>query len=199
MDYLNVGFIVSSAIMQTIVFSIVPFLWWVIKYKKECNFFRWIGLYKPIKLVSRKKSVITMMIYFTIFIVSYFISHDVSSNFENMGFVAIVPSFIVCFIQNGLCEEILFRGFIGKRLISKFGKNSGILMQAILFGFMHIGLALAMDLSINISLLVSYFIIPTAAGWMLGYIDEKIYNGSIVPSILLHGMVNFSRDIMLIF
>ncbi|WP_279265744.1 hypothetical protein [Romboutsia sp. Marseille-P6047] len=34
---------------------------------------------------------------------------------------------------------------------------------------------------------------------MLGYIDEKIYNGSIVPSILLHGIVNFGRDIMLIF
>ena len=199
MDYLNVGFMVRSAIMQTIVFSIVPFLWWVIKYKKECTFFRWIGLYKATKLVSRKKSVIPMMIYFTVFIVSYFISQDVSSNFENMGFVAIVPSLIVCFIQNGLCEEILFRGFIGKRLISKFGKNSGILMQAILFGFMHIGLALAMDLSININLLVSYFIIPTTAGWMLGYIDEKIYNGSIVPSILLHGMVNFARDVMLIF
>ena len=42
MDYLNVGFMVRSAIMQTIVFSIVPFLWWVIKYKKECTFFRWI-------------------------------------------------------------------------------------------------------------------------------------------------------------
>lgn len=199
MDYLNIGFVMRSGIMQVIVFSLIPFLCWVIKYKKQDNFFKWIGLYKPVKLVSNKKATIAMVIYFAAFILSYIISKEVSSNFENMGAVGIVPSLIVCFIQNGLSEEILFRGFIGKRLIAKFGKVSGILMQAVLFGFMHIALALAMNLPINISLMVSYFIIPTIAGWMLGYIDEKIYNGSIIPSIVLHGIVNFTRDLMLMF
>lgn len=199
MDYLNIGFVMGSGIMQVIVFSLIPFLCWLIKYKKQDNFFKWIGLYKPVKLVSNKKATIGMVIYFAVFILSYIISKEVSSNFENMGAVGIVPSLIVCFIQNGLSEEILFRGFIGKRLIAKFGKVSGILMQAVLFGFMHIALALAMNLPINISLMVSYFIIPTIAGWMLGYIDEKIYNGSIIPSIVLHGIVNFTRDLMLMF
>ena len=199
MDYLNIGFVMRSGIMQVIVFSLIPFLCWLIKYKKQDNFFKWIGLYKPVKLVSNKKATIAMVIYFAAFILSYIISKEVSSNFENMGAVGIVPSLIVCFIQNGLSEEILFRGFIGKRLIAKFGKVSGILMQAVLFGFMHIALALAMNLPINISLMVSYFIIPTIAGWMLGYIDEKIYNGSIIPSIVLHGIVNFTRDLMLMF
>lgn len=199
MDYLNIGFVMGSGIMQVIVFSLIPFLCWLIKYKKQDNFFKWIGLYKPVKLVSNKKATIAMVIYFAVFILSYIISKEVSSNFENMGAVGIVPSLIVCFIQNGLSEEILFRGFIGKRLIAKFGKVSGILMQAVLFGFMHIALALAMNLPINISLMVSYFIILTIAGWMLGYIDEKIYNGSIIPSIVLHGIVNFTRDLMLMF
>ena len=199
MDYLNIGFVMRSGIMQVIVFSLIPFLCWLIKYKKQDNFFKWIGLYKPVKLVSNKKATIAMVIYFAVFILSYIISKEVSSNFENMGAVGIVPSLIVCFIQNGLSEEILFRGFIGKRLSAKFGKVSGILMQAVLFGFMHIALALAMNLPINISLMVSYFIIPTIAGWMLGYIDEKIYNGSIIPSIVLHGIVNFTRDLMLMF
>ena len=105
----------------------------------------------------------------------------------------------VAYVMSKIEPVSLFRGFIGKRLIAKFGKVSGILMQAVLFGFMHIALALAMNLPINISLMVSYFIIPTIAGWMLGYIDEKIYNGSIIPSIVLHGIVNFTRDLMLMF
>ena len=114
MDYLNIGFVMGSGIMQVIVFSLIPFLCWVIKYKKQDNFFKWIGLYKPVKLVSNKKATIAMVIYFAAFILSYIISKEVSSNFENMGAVGLVPSLIVCFIQNGLSEEILFRGFIGK-------------------------------------------------------------------------------------
>ena len=35
MDYLNIGFVMRSGIMQVIVFSLIPFLCWVIKYKKQ--------------------------------------------------------------------------------------------------------------------------------------------------------------------
>lgn len=199
MDYSNIGFIMRSTIMQVIVFSIIPFICWIIKYKKEISFFKWIGLYKPTKLVSTKKIIIFITIYFASWIINYTISKNISSNFQGMGVIAIIPSFIVCFIQNGLCEEILFRGFIGKRLISIFGKNKGILIQAILFGFMHIGMASLLGLHISISLIVNYFIIPTIGGWMLGYVDEKIYNGSIIPSILLHGLLNFGRDMICAF
>lgn len=194
MNYSDIVFVMRSAIMQVIVFSIIPFIWWIIKYKEEISFFKWIGLYKPTKLVSTKKIIIFITIYFASWIINYTISKDIYSNFPGMGVIAIIPSFIVCFIQNGLCEEILFRGFIGKRLISIFGKNKGIFIQAMLFGFMHIGMASLLDLHINISLIVNYFIIPTIGGWMLGYVDEKIYNGSIIPSILLHGLLNFGRD-----
>ncbi|MGL4911842.1 MAG: CPBP family glutamic-type intramembrane protease [Romboutsia sp.] len=199
MDYLDIGFVTRSAIMQVVIFSIVPFLWWRLKYKKESTFFKWIGLYKPVKSTSTKSVVIVIVGYFLMWVISRFISNEVSSNFTSMGIAAVIPSLIVCFIQNGLCEEILFRGFIGKRLISKFGDSNGILMQAILFGTMHIALALALDMSINMSLLIGYFIFPTMAGWILGYIDEKVYNGSIIPSILLHGIVNFIRDLFFIF
>ena len=199
MDYLDIGFITRSAVMQVVIFSIVPFLWWRLKYKKKSTFFKWIGLYKPVRVVSTKSVVIAIMLYFFIWLITLFISKDISSNFEGMGIVGVVPSLIVCFIQNGVCEEILFRGFIGKRLISKFGKNNGILMQAILFGGMHIALALALNMNINISLIIGYFVFPTIAGWLLGYIDEKVYNGSIIPSILLHGVINFSRDLLLMF
>lgn len=199
MDYLDIGFVTRSAIMQVVMFSIVPFLWWRLKYKKESTFFKWIGLYKSVRVVSTKSVVRVIVGYFLVWIMTLFISKDISSNFEGMGIAAAVPSLIVCFIQNGLSEEILFRGFIEKRLIAKFGKNNGILMQAILFGVMHIALALALNMTLNISLFIGYFMFPTIAGWLLGYIDEKVYNGSIIPSILLHGVINFSRDLILMF
>lgn len=199
MDYLDIGFVTRSAIMQVVMFSIVPFLWWRLKYKKESTFFKWIGLYKPVRVVSTKSVVRVIVGYFLVWIMTLFISKDISSNFEGMGIAAAVPSLIVCFIQNGLSEEILFRGFIEKRLIAKFGKNNGILMQAILFGVMHIALALALNMTLNSSLFIGYFMFPTIAGWLLGYIDEKVYNGSIIPSILLHGVINFSRDLILMF
>lgn len=64
---------------------------------------------------------------------------------------------------------------------------------------MHIALALALNMTLNSSLFIGYFMFPTIAGWLLGYIDEKVYNGSIIPSILLHGVINFSRDLILMF
>lgn len=197
MNYLDIGFVLRSAVMQVIVFSMVPFLWWLFRHRKDTSFFKWVGLHKPKKSTCARKVLLVIIGYFGVWIVSSYLSQDISSNFEGLGVAAIVPSFLVCFIQNGLCEEILFRGFIGKRFISKFGTTSGIWLQAILFGLMHIVLALMVEEPLNISLVTSYFILPTIGGWMLGYIDEKIYNGSIIPSVLLHGVVNFTRDMIL--
>lgn len=198
MDYLDIGFVLRGAVMQVVVFSIVPFLWWIVKYKKQSTFSRWIGLYKPVENTDKKKIVIVICGYFLVWLIASLVS-DISSNFYTIGLKAIVPSFIVCFIQNGVAEEILFRGFIGKRLIKRFGVDIGNIIQAVLFGMLHIALALATGSTINITILVGYFIIPFIGGWMLGYMDEKIYNGSIIPGIILHGITNFMRDMILAF
>lgn len=132
MNYLDIGFVMRSAVMQIIVFSMIPFLWGLFKYRKDIGFLRWVGLHKPMKSVYTNKVIIVIIGYFLVWLLSSYLSQDISSNFEGLGFAAIVPSLIVCFVQNGLCEEILFGGFIGKRLISKFGINIGIGLQAIL-------------------------------------------------------------------
>ena len=35
-----------SSIIQIIVFSLIPFIWWLVTARKECSFFEWIGLKK---------------------------------------------------------------------------------------------------------------------------------------------------------
>ena len=195
---MNLGYIFRGAIMQIVVFSFNPFVYWLIKYKKQTPFFQWIGLFKPIKNVSYKKAIVSIVCYFLIWIIASLVSKP-SSNYTGIGVVAIFPSLIVCFIQNGLCEELLFRGFIGKRLISKLGKNKGNITQAIVFGAVHILLAIATETPINILNFIGFFIVPVVGGWTLGYINEYIYNGSIIPSIILHGIINFLRDMILAF
>ncbi|MRN26206.1 hypothetical protein EAI30_16455 [Romboutsia ilealis] len=65
-----------------------------------------------IKLTQNKED-----LYQQTFLKAVELRHKLDKNNNPRSFlvpVAIIPSFITCFIQNGLCEEILFRGFIGK-------------------------------------------------------------------------------------
>ena len=78
-------------------------------------------------------------------------------------------------------------GFISKRLIQAFGRKAGIVLQALLFGGAHLVLAS------NVTLLSGaiIFLTTAAGGWMLGYLAEESFHGSILPGCVLHGMGNF--------
>ena len=54
-----------------------------------------------------------------------------------MGWSAFPSAFLFGIIQTGLSEEILFRGFLAKRLISRFGFATGNLPQGLVFGLLH--------------------------------------------------------------
>ena len=99
------------------------------------------------------------------------------------------PAFFVSFIQQAMAEEILFRGFIAKRLIAKTGLLARNLIQAAIFGSIHV--LFSMSDSRNLMAYSIIFISTAAGGWLLGCLSEKLYNGSIIPSILLHGFGNF--------
>jgi len=43
------------------------------------------------------------------------------------------------------------------------------------------------------------FLFTGSAGLLLAWLDEKIYNGSIVPGILLHGLGNFIGSLRVAF
>ena len=48
-----------SSILEIIVFTLVPFIWWLITARKKCSFFEWIGL-KKIDRANVKKTVLGM-------------------------------------------------------------------------------------------------------------------------------------------
>lgn len=188
--------VIKGIMLQVIFFSVIPFLYWVLRKRKEKLFLPYVGLYKPRRAAATKsKSIaIFIIIYMVIYAIVHFtpialITQPSAGRYAGLGAAAIIPAFLVSFLQQALAEEILFRGFIGKRLIAKLGLFSGNICQAVIFGLMHVLLSVSDEKTF-----LAYFIIfisISAGGWLLGFLDEKLCNGSIVPSILLHGFGNF--------
>ena len=71
-------------------------------------------------------------------------------------------------------------------MIGIFGVNIGNIGQAICFGLVHVLFFSGAGMTTYILLAIT----TSLGGWMLGYIDEKTFNGSIIPSIILHGLGN---------
>lgn len=203
---------ISTIISNIIIFLIIPFLWWLIKYRKDTSFFKWIGLIKP-KLKGEWWMIIVFAIAYGFFYLFNFnmfaddksleviqTSESISSNaYTGLGAIAIIPALLTTLIANGFCEEALFRGFICKRLCNKFGKIAGLIVQGILFGLLHNALYILGGVAISLQFHIVVFIFTGMAGFLLGVLDEKIYNGSIIPSILLHGLGNFIVNLMVMF
>ena len=203
---------VKTAVANTIVFAFIPLSWWFIKHRKEVSFFEWIGLYKP-----QLKSKIWVLALFAVLYYFFYNfdftklvnpetlkeienSSSVAANtFAGIGTMAILPALIENFVANGLAEEILYRGFLCKRFCEKLGTSKGIILQAVLFGLMHNIIYIIAGLNVGLWYHTLTFIFTGTGALLLGYLNEKIFNGSIVPSILLHGTGNFIASMLVAF
>jgi len=203
---------ITTTIVNLIVFSLLPIIWWLFRHRKEEGFFKWIGFFKP-QLKSKWWVLLIFAVlyyFFYNFDFTQFVSPEtleyiensasVSANvFAGIGVAAILPAFIENFIANGVAEEILYRGFLCKRLISKIGLVKGIILQAVLFGLMHNILYILAGLDVGLWYHTLTFIFTGMGALLLGWLNEKIFNGSIIPSILLHGAGNFIASMLVAF
>lgn len=133
-----------SAVLQLILFTSIPYVYWFFTSRKTSSFVKWIGWKKP-QVVSRRQFILCFILTATIFTslgmltTIYMLDKDTlaSSQFYGTGLKGLIPALIYSWMQTSLSEEILFRGFIGKRLSSKFGFAIGNSAQALLFGAVH--------------------------------------------------------------
>lgn len=106
--------------------------------------------------------------------------------YEKYSPVVLVLASVIFGLNAGITEEIFFRGFIAKRCINKLGFSKGNLLQAFIFVFPHLttfGTAPTFEVIVGV-------INAGVLGYGFGYIMEKKANGSIIPSIVLHTMVD---------
>src|SRR5688572_4840305 len=111
-----------------------------------------------------------------------------SSAVQGFSGVTVALLGIKALVQTSLSEEILFRGFVAKRLISRLGFTRGNLLQALVFGLVHLLLFIGQEFSLPIAAGVVLF--TGLGGWTSGYLNERVGNGSILPSWWMHGMTN---------
>jgi membrane protease YdiL (CAAX protease family) len=187
--------VIINAFTQLALFSAIPFLCWLVFYRKKEKFFSWIGFKKPV-IKSKHVFVLLSSLFLLVSIISNFLptiverSQTATGQLQGVGLAILIQSLVFGFIQTGASEEILFRGFLAKRFIKFFGFSFGNLLQSALFGLIHVLLAFLVFSSIDIRQGLLLFIIPCIAGWLFGYINEKQSGGSIVPSWLLHSIGN---------
>ncbi len=191
---------IISTTIQVALFTLIPFVFFLFRKDKNTSFLNYIGLFKP-----TTKSISYVLLASILFLIgglllifldesirqAVLIPPSVTGMIRSMGLsgTSIAVLLVVAIFKTALAEEILFRGFIAKQLTKKLGLRTGNLIQALLFGIIHLLLFWALTKTTIVFLLFSFFF-SFIAGWTIGYIKEKYANGSIIPGWIAHATGN---------
>ena len=178
-----------NALIQIALFAFLPFVWWLISARRKSPFLEWLGL-KPLKDAGSRKIWLWILLGSLSFLLVYPAVKNLdtaTSNFSGLGFQALPAVLIYGIFQTSLSEELLFRGFLLKRLASRLSFVVANTIQAALFGLLH-GLMSITVLSWQQTLLIILCTGGIAA--YMGFVNEKKSDGSILASWIIHALVN---------
>lgn len=110
---------VIISLLQSILFAIIPFIWWCITARKQQSFPKWIGL----KKIEGGKNVIATILVSAAFLASGVLTlyvvrgmETATSEFTGLGAAALPAIVVYAAFNTAFPEELLFRGFLLKRL-----------------------------------------------------------------------------------
>ncbi len=188
-----------SALLQVLLFTLLPFLIYLVRQRSTAGFLRYIGLYgSPAKALYLALAVsllfalptLGLALFDTGFRELLLDPNSVTGQLRQMGFgvEAIYVWFVLALVKTALAEEIFFRGFIAKRLITRLGYQFGNWSQATIFGLVHV--ILFASITSNFFYLIAIFLFPTIGAYASVYLNEKLGQGSIAPGWVAHGLAN---------
>lgn len=182
---------IISSILQIFIFTVLPFFWWFVTARKDKSFFEWIGLKN---ITGGKKTwtaiIIVSILFILVGMVTLFTIKNVktaTSNFSGLGVKAIPAIIIYAALNTALPEELIFRGFILKRVMKISSFNIANIVQALMFGLLH-GIMFS-SLVGNIKV-IFIILITGVVAWFMGRINEIYSDGSILPSWIIHTVSN---------
>ncbi|WP_300409125.1 CPBP family intramembrane metalloprotease [Lagierella sp.] len=191
--------VIFSGIVQVLIFSLVPFIWYLVGHRTVKGFLPWLGFKTKRPMPIKSIAVISLFFMVATFVPYMVMFKNGSINSTNLPFVTFKKYgfgftyvFVLVFfsvVQTGLSEEIFFRGFLGKRLIGKLGFKIGNALQALIFAAIHLP---AVKGALE-SMIVLVFTVGIA--YVLGYLAEKKCDGSIVYGWIVHALVNIISGI----
>lgn len=190
---------IISTILQILVFTLLPFLVYVVVNKSTKGFLGYIGLKKSVKKADSWAILVALLMALPILALTFINlefreimtnPNSVTGKIRQMGFgletVAVI--LIAAVFKTAFAEEILFRGFIAKGLISLTNFQTGNILQAIIFGLIHT--AIFLTISNNPLFLTIIFFFPAIGAYLMVYLNENVANGSIIPGWIAHGLTN---------
>ena len=187
-----------NAVIQVILFSVIPLVWWLCTARKKESFWNWIGLKKI--LPADKKFWISFLLVtavsFALGMLALLLRGEMESAdsaYKGMGATAIPSILMYSFGQTAFSEEILFRGFLMKRLQDRWGFGVAAAVQAVLFGGVHILMVWGQVGPVSGAVIVLY---PMVVAVALSWLNEKMANGSILPGWIAHGVLNSLSGIL---
>ena len=183
---------VISSVVQLGLFLVIPFAWWAFTARRSVGFASWIGLRRPTWDGRRARLGIAILAWVVIGAASTALLQSLSGDvpaarFVGRGLGGIVPVLLFAIVQTSLAEEIFFRGFLGKRVIARWGFAPGNAAQAIVFGILHVAMFASFADPIQ---LLAIGILTGASGWIAGWLNEEGAGGSILPGWVLHASAN---------
>lgn len=110
-----------------------------------------------------------------------------TTEFAGLGVRAILPVIVYAVFNTAFSEELLFRGFLLKRIENKFGFFAGNTVQAVLFGLLHGVMFFPLA---GVAKAVWVITVTGSIAWFMGYINERKAGGSILPSWIIHALSN---------
>ena len=181
-----------SAFVQLGLFLVIPFAWWAFTARRSVGFASWIGLRRPTWDGTRARLGVAILAWVVIGAASTALLQSLSGDvpaarFVGRGLGGVVPVLLFAIVQTSLAEEIFFRGFLGKRVIARWGFAPGNVAQAIVFGILHVAMFASFADPVR---LLAIGILTGANGWIAGWLNEEGAGGSILPGWVLHASAN---------
>lgn len=182
-----------NSVFQICLFSLLPFLWWLITARKKEGFLTWIGIKRVQNMWNHKMILWILGTTFLFLFLSLFMFWSLknvemaTSVFAGKGCSALAAIGMYAVFNTALSEEIVFRGFLLKRVSEKFGFYKANGFQSALFGLMH-GVLFITTAGFLRTIWIVLF--TGMIGWLMGFINEKIAKGSILPSWCIHAGSN---------
>ena len=193
---------IISAFIQILFIILLPSIWWFLTVRGKVPFMEWIGL-KAIKRVKTLQLILWMVVGFSLFTIFSILIFPLTSGletatsaFSGMGYKALPSILIYSILQTSLPEELLFRGFLLKRMANHMPFVFANTIQAIAFGLLH-GVLFASVVSLEVTFFIIFFTGVIAA--YLGFVNEKKAGGSILPSWIIHALANIFSGIVVAF
>lgn len=192
----------TNGILELLVVSFITFITWLIWSRKKVGFFDWIGL-KKVQTQQKRQLLLTILgisllfLLFSIIVFAWFdSSKTATAAFSGKGIGAFPAILAYAILGTALPEEIFFRGFLLKRLQGKLGFLGANLVQSLLFGLIH---ALTFIQQTDVLKAMVIFAYTSLIAFLLGAINEKKANGSILPSFFIHTLVNTTTGLLVAF